>query len=193
MSAGLWAALTNASWNMRLGLPAALSRIRSASIARFMDSISSGKPRSAAHPATLTSINLRSSKSWRIEVCAASPAKSAVVGEISSGSVMTAPRPCLVTSPRTVKDFKASRIVVRPTPNTEQRLRSEGSRSPRLQFTASDLLLKIGGDLVDTAVKLDHGQTKISLTPQIRLLYSKTRQLWPDQFTVISEEFANGF
>jgi hypothetical protein len=56
-----------------------------------------------------------------------------------------------------------------------------------LQFTTSDLLLKIASDLVDTAVKLDHGQTKISLTPQIRLLYSKTRQLWPDQFPVVSE------
>ena len=99
-------------------------------IAIRMDSISSGRPRSAAHPATLTSINLRSSKSWRIEVCAASPGKSAVVVEISSGSVTTTPRPCLVTRPRTTKDFKASRIVVRPTPNTEQRLRSEGSRSP---------------------------------------------------------------
>jgi hypothetical protein len=52
----------------------------------------------------------------------------------------------------------------------------------RFQFTAADLFLKIGGDFVDATVKLDHGQTKISLTPQIRLLYSKTRQLGQTNF-----------
>ena len=75
-----------------------------------------------------------------------------------------APRAERVTKPRTANDFNASRMVVRPTPKTEHRLRSEGSRSPDFQFTVNNLLLKIVSDFVDATVKLNHGQTKISLT-----------------------------
>jgi hypothetical protein len=137
---------------------------RSASMAARMAFKSSAVAREAAQPATLTSINLRTSKSCRIDVWAARPARSGPGGARKSVSATTTPRPARATSPRTAKDFSASRMVVRPTLYTEQRLRSDDSRSPGLILPWIIFSWRSVAILSTRLLNSIIGQAKISLT-----------------------------